>query len=236
MNFDEYKLNEKYVLFLDIKGFKKYIENLDQDKFNHLIGLFAKVRNFLGMLSGKPYQIKDQTVTANLKNLIESTFTFKEITFISDCIIVSHDDIEGIIALASNIQKAFLIHGFLMSGCIAKGSIYHNAKQNIMFGTAYQKAYEIGDKEHYPRIIIHDSIDISKIRNLSQQYLVKDEYDEKFFVDYLKSEEAIFDNKNIAKVQSFIQRNLEEHYDDKKILDKYNWLDKYFKIFLAKNI
>jgi hypothetical protein len=122
------EFEEKYVLFLDILGFKNLVET-DQDK---AVEICRNLKlNFFKKLRGE----------------------FKAI-IVSDSIIVTSKDCETVIKLAAICQCLFLYHGLLSRGCINKGEIHHT-DETIIVGKAYQEAVEYEQELKIPFVAIH---------------------------------------------------------------------------------
>jgi hypothetical protein len=75
---------------------------------------------------------------------------------------------------ASHIIRDFLSEGFLVRGGLSAGELYH--KDQIVFGPAPLRAYEIENKEAiFPRVLI-DSLLINRLNeDLEEPVIIKDQ-------------------------------------------------------------
>jgi hypothetical protein len=128
--------DHKFVLFLDILGFKKAIDDKKSDEFATRV---LKVFN---------------DIEKKLQQLTVSQF--------SDTFVISHQTSSVVIQIAFILQRVLLVNKLVSRGVITYGEIYHKGHRFI--GPAINEAYNMETKEAiYPRIIIGNNA-FNKIR------------------------------------------------------------------------
>lgn len=175
------KYENRYVLFLDILGFKKLIKDtetdLNQSKVNDLYYALSIIQKFS---LGEPFiprnttQFSDSIVISfNDDNKLELIYLF--------------DEIIGL--LMEMIGKKIIFRG-----AISYGKFFHDNK--ILFGPALVEAYETETKAAiYPRVILDKSIirifkETETINNrfplnYIDQFL-KVDFDDNYYIDYFE--------------------------------------------------
>lgn len=137
---------KKLVAFLDILGFKEYLES-NKDKPEKTYDALNKLKR--SMCEGRESE------------------DFKEfsISYFSDCILVSvpfpQDDAMLLYHFIEHISKVSALlfegSGILLRGGIAIGDLFHRKSEEPVFGPALNDAYWLESKiAIYPRIILHD--------------------------------------------------------------------------------
>lgn len=188
----------RFVLFLDILGFKKIIEKTiekEEDKPLEIDNLYAVLK----MING----------TAINKSNIES----RKATQFSDSIVVSfHEDDSGeFLNLLDDISKLLfqlVFKGIICRGAIAYGKFIHD--NNFLFGPALNEAYETESKAAmYPRIILDKSItkllkEKKILKNKGNEFLdsrieeyLQEDLDDKLFLDYFYNPVNLIGDNNL---------------------------------------
>ncbi len=161
MNINDLHYENKFVAFIDILGFKNTIEQIDNDDND----LFNLVCNILCYLKDESIDLDGEhslpVYTEQDGRLIETELGNPVITAISDCVVISTDDtFDGFKSICNLVTKLFTrlyLDGIFMRGAITHGKICHT--NEILFGTAYQLAYQKEETEAiYPRVIIDKSV------------------------------------------------------------------------------
>jgi hypothetical protein len=162
MKLDGYE--NRFVVFLDILGFKKFVSNIENDTKDSE-NTFDRLKFILNYLHDESIESNthhDLLIYEQVDNqLIEKELGDPKISYISDCLIMSTEGtFEGFKALCNKITKfstdAASV-GIFMRGAVTYGNLYHHGA--ILFGSAYQNAYELeSTKAIYPRVIIDDII------------------------------------------------------------------------------
>ena len=219
--------SKKAVLFIDILGFRKIVQNCQENPSN--------IQNIYEVLT---------IIKTHFSN-----FTDIQILQFSDSIAISFkaNDPGSVIAVIGGIQsliKRLIIKGYLLRGGLTYGDIYHDS--NVIFGPAMINAYDLESTlAIYPRIIID-----KEIIEFGRKYLpdffnenmtnyifnyVSEDNDEKYYIDYFDKGVETFweitenEKEFIHSLKQLIENGLKE--EDKSVLRKYVWMkDKYNKM------
>ncbi|WP_162428575.1 hypothetical protein [Pontibacter pudoricolor] len=227
----------RIVLFLDILGFKRIIEDTE--------------------LKGEEDVKKTSFLIETIEEMKEavraiSKGTTKNVTQFSDSIVVSfvENDIKEIPKLFLDLQRLIaklLARGILCRGAVSYGKLYHS--NGLVFGPALVDAYETESQAAlYPRIILDQSVldvmkhhysfeskhSYRKIRFDSDvnSYL-KTDSDDKFYIDYFTGSMQFFENEELFRVYSKLRKIIIDGLRIKNpgVKIKYNWMkNKYNKL------
>lgn len=263
---NNYYYEDRFVAFIDILGFKDIIYNIETNlsEDNPQLRSVKSILNFMSEETKESHYCTDLPIYEEIDGKIyECELGHPRLTYISDCIIISADgNLDGFKALSRKIHKIIAdlaIDGLFCRGAITKGNIFHH--DEILFGSAYFKAYELESKAIYPRIIVDPDIcnffDYSKIDvPLSPAFYSKDK-DGYFYLNlttwYLFPpychnwvlflhgvREQIIKNLNDKdkRINASLQAetNQEKIEDIEKIFDKYDWLYQEFNRNLNRYI
>lgn len=220
----------RIVLFLDILGFKKIIED-SMDKENE----YASKTSFLIQTLHEMIKVAELT----------SMDTTKNVTQFSDSIVISfkEDDSKEIPKLFHNLCRLIsnlLAREILCRGAISYGKLYH--KENLIFGPALVDAYETESQAAlYPRIILDKSVldimgfhyslknthNYRKIRFESdiESYLKKDT-DDKFYIDYFAGSMMFYEGEAMFSVYGSLRKMIINgmRFKNPSINIKYCWM------------
>lgn len=161
MNIEGYE--NRFVAFLDILGFKNLIYKIESEQKES--SDFNRVRSILNFLHEESIESNGQhdlpIYVKEGDSLIEKELGDPRISYISDCVIISTESsFDGFKSLCNKLTKFstdIACDGVFVRGAITYGKIYHHGP--MLFGSAYQRAYELESKTAiYPRIIIDDNI------------------------------------------------------------------------------
>lgn len=161
MNIEGYE--NRFVAFLDILGFKELIYKIESE--GEKSSNFNRVRSVLNFLY-------EESIESNCQHdlpvyeqkegyILEKELGDLRISYISDCVIVSTESsFDGFKSLCNKITKFstdIACDGIFLRGSVTHGKVYHHGP--MLFGSAYQKAYQL-ESEHanHPRIIIDDIV------------------------------------------------------------------------------
>ena len=153
----------RFAAFIDILGFKQMISEIEAGAEGHQ-PLFKRLKSVLSFLHEESiesdghhdlpvYEVTDE-------GMIERELGNPQITYVSDCAIVSTEGTpEGFKALCNKLTKLstdLACDGMFVRGGIAYGPLFHD--KTFVFGSAYQRAYEVESKiAIWPRIVIDSS-------------------------------------------------------------------------------
>ena len=227
----------RFVLFLDILGFKKIVEatyDKDEDIPEEIERLYTALK----------------TITKSNSRVSGS----KRITQFSDSIVVSFNDVEHheftyLLDDISYMLFLLVFEGIICRGAVAYGKFYHDDK--YLFGPALVEAYETESKAAtYPRVIIDKSVvnifkekrkATPKLRSFKKAYLdnyLLEDFDDKMFVDYFFNPITFADSYDnylnyLEKLREVISSGLvKARSADIKV--KYGWMKQKFNSAILK--
>jgi hypothetical protein len=161
---------EKYVVFLDLLGFKAKVEDADvrPEARQEILNALDIVRD----------------------SLCNNDRVGMRFTHFSDCIIFSaHRTQEGLREMLESINLLtlnLLNYDFFVRGGLAVGGVHHD--KDFVYGLAVNKAYEIESKKAiFPVTLVSDEVlsDVKAYGSQFGEYLTEDE-EGRYFVHYLK--------------------------------------------------
>lgn len=227
------KYENRYVLFLDILGFKKLIQDtetdLTQDKANDLYSALSIIQGF---------KIGEAIIPRN-------------VTQFSDSIVISFNDdnklelihlFDEIIGLLMEM----IGRGIVFRGAISYGKFFHDNK--ILFGPALVDAYEAETNAAiYPRVILDKSIirifkETKTINNpfplnYIDQFL-KVDFDDRCYIDYFEYPFTKAENlKEYIDYMEKLRMLIHTENGNAKTADikiKYGWMKNKFNDALKK--
>lgn len=144
-----YHLKQRVIAFIDILGFKNLTQEFQEDSILNFISPF-----YLAEASNEERKKLDQELGIDYLELHT-----EEITFFSDCIVISCDpkEVSTIIIKVRNLVQNFIGYGLYLRGGITYGSLFH--QDRIVFGSAMNEAYKIESEcAIYPRVVISDGL------------------------------------------------------------------------------
>lgn len=159
--------NEKFVLFLDILGFRDLIENNTLEEIkkiyeNQVIQTIGPALQLASLVYGFPISLKFAVDGTVLKDTIQEIF---EIHIMSDSIIIWTKDTENITLMkllgftSVFIQKTFIL-GVPLRGAISKGNVselttpVNNILQSCVIGNGIVNAYKLEGKQNWMGCIV----------------------------------------------------------------------------------
>lgn len=190
----------------------------------------------------------------------------RETHVFSDCAYIIYDykpDIEesrknndALMCIACyNTEKVlleFLRNGFLVRGAMTFGNIFYDSTQNIWFGPAMNKAFDLeSNMARYPRVIIDPEFADNLVAYNDRTYggvasngqILKKDDDGLYYIHYLNTYEQGFnaiENAGLAesvlalcKAEMAKQRATPEV--KKSVCKKYQWLEKYVQESIPSN-
>lgn len=213
-----------YVAFIDILGFKDYVQNNSCDAV-HTVLSYLEVEAV-----ANPYSIKSK-FGIDTKDI--------KILCISDSIIVSIEEsiphaLEAIIWLCAAFQLTLLLNArLLMRGGISCGDFYtENSVRTgnpILFGQAYNNAVELEKSKKYggkPVIIVDENMNHSNLK--SCPFLAEESKYGLLFVDYMHNAKTVgaFDMKMRFVAKEIVDR-IKIFENDTRKKEKYEWTKNY---------
>lgn len=220
-----------YVGFLDILGFKNLIQK--DNSYEQVDEIFKVLKSDQDSIVGF---IEDNSYILNCDNEIDElkeTLSVCKIYVMSDSIVIScfeHKDysLEAVIYICLYFQIMLMKNDKMMflRGAISRGSYF--CDDTISYGKAMVDAYLIQENYAiYPRVIISGDLLNIKESNLlyDSQILHKDQEDKYHFIDYINIFKLM--GENTDKLSLIINEMLDK-YNERKIREKYIWLQKEF--------
>lgn len=242
------KYEERLVVYLDILGFAKLIEQSFDEKTNlintEILNNIHKIHEDIGFYFQERYKGKKTWFTDTQKS--------RKITHFSDSIVISYkaNAEDAVFYCLIDIQlfvMSLINKGLLLRGAFAKGKLIHTS--NHVFGPALVDAYYSESKAaFYPRIILgKEIIDLAYkykgdnpteiIKNILNNLLIKDS-DGMYYLDYFMNIQENFDYPLIdyviylAELRNIIRNGLASK--DHSINIKYKWLKEKFNKTLSR--
>jgi len=226
----------KYILWLDILGFKTYVEKSISEP--HLLQIISDSID-------APQDFEPGLL--DLLNIGDITLAEHQISSFSDTIVVSTEpSIRGFLYLANYYIKIFSKlekEGLFSRGSLTYGQIFHTG--NKFFGPGVIEAYSLEKKAQYPRIIIAQNV-INMINEYTNEH-------KSFIYRFIQFEDvpylhALFryrnfrnENTNIVVKRICLEfynkinlniiacMKLKDKKEKEKCIEKYRWLSNYFK-------
>ncbi len=216
------------VTFIDIMGFKNFVEHKSDSEMIEILTLFQQQNTESPFHHGEiSLPIANELI--NLKTVFFSDSVVR-IRYIPDFEALHPSDghymflLEKELWLLSEIQAALLKRGVLIRGGITIGDVYYDVETNQLFGKAMNRAYELESTlANYPRIVIDPTFSNVYSRNIdfieSPIYIDSDML---FSIDYFNEREAkllLYDLKRWPeKRQEIIQRIKDSAISQKTLL------------------
>lgn len=149
---------ERYVLFLDILGFKEIVKEIEDDEANGA-GKLNIIKRLL-----QEIKLEGQISNDTSKMAADEA----RYTLFSDCLVVStkaHDGgLKSMLARASGLPMRWMKKGIFFRGAIAKGLLWHD--EIHLIGSGLNRAYEMESRlARYPRVLVDDEV-IEDTQNL----------------------------------------------------------------------
>ena len=154
--------NEKFVLYLDIMGFKERVSRVKVDELKQQLLLFKTK-----IIKLKPLLVGGKTK----KTLINmAQFSDSIVLVTRDC---TEDDLNRISKAAAILMQTALQTGFALRGAIAKGNMVFDLENQLFFGKALVDAYLLEEELCYYGVAFHESMEDS-ILNTKKDLPIED--------------------------------------------------------------
>ncbi len=154
--------NEKFVLYLDIMGFKERVSRVKVDELKQQLLLFkTKIIKLKPLLVGG----KTEKTLINMAQFSDSI-----VLVTRDC---TEDDLNRISKAAAILMQTALQTGFALRGAIAKGNMVFDLENQLFFGKALVDAYLLEEELCYYGVAFHESMEDS-ILNTKKDLPIED--------------------------------------------------------------
>ena len=221
---DEY-LSSKYIAFIDVFGFSNIVNSIiTNNQFN--INSFEQIQGYYN-------RIVSEILTEQTRNILN-------ITYISDSLIITSEQLDALLWFLFNFQSNMILrdfdsYRFLVKGYVTQGHFIHNTMQNVIFGEAYQRAFEQEEKIKFPQIILDPNIRIDD-NNPVRVILTNDNTSEALFINYARRTNFGSQIRSRVSVEDLSQREINKFKNNLSIQQKYQWLLHYFQTEKSKNL
>jgi hypothetical protein len=203
-------LNEQYVLYIDLLGYKAIMNEMSE-------------RAFLETIDNSLNEAIKTITTMSKPTHSKSVFTYK---VFSDNIVVATiaDSTYALYSLsyiAYILQREFVDKKIMCRGSITKGKLY--ISREYVFGSGLIRSHELENRvAYYPRIILDRLPETSElIKNYDVYCQDQDGY---VMIDYLRvRDEHDIQSVFLAKHKQFIEYGLEKYHTNERIFQKYAW-------------
>ncbi|MDK4486151.1 hypothetical protein MVQ23_09880 [Fusobacterium necrophorum] len=231
---------DRYVVFLDILGFKNMVMNSENNP--NLLEKINKILNQIQKIKKDKYSL--------------FTESDRQISIFSDSIIISYSSInpgivypilENIICLCIE----FSYENIWIRGGISFGKLYH--KGDKCFGPALVNAINLESKHaKYARVVVDTDFLVTTTanppklfssnehKNQIMEFLKKDSSDNLYYLDFLDSILDSLDypediKNTFVKIKNNITQSLISYKNNTQILEKYEWMKNYYNQTIEKN-
>ena len=164
---------DRAILFVDILGWTEELKRKSADEIHRILSPFIQQGNENNEQQRERIR---QRVAEDDRLSSNPLYMSVQVSFFSDCFVCSmpSEFASRLCNRASHIILDFLSEGFLVRGGLSAGELYH--KDQIVFGPALLRAYEIENKEAiFPRVLI-DSFLINRLNeNVEEPVIIKDQ-------------------------------------------------------------
>lgn len=239
-------MSERFVAFIDILGFKEVVKSIEADNSsgNPNLSKIKSILNFMNEETYEPNYSADLPIyVETVQGLIERELGDPRLTYVSDCIVISAEaTLDGFKGLSRKIHKItadLAIDGVFCRGAISKGLLYHQGK--VMFGSAYNRAYQLEERAAiFPRIIVDpDVLDFFDLTDgkmpLAPAFFGIDEdgyYYQRYWTWFLFPPYAGSWESYLLRVRENLKTKLNQYRGNERIEVKYVWLKKEFNSLL----
>jgi hypothetical protein len=233
------KFEERAVAFIDVLGFKSYVESASRDESENNLDLLDDLIEILEKVI--------PNLDVRLDKSVSDELIPKHIS-ISDCIILSSpltsDKMTSYCGLSILVMRViqlthtFLAKGYLIRGGISIGKVWHT-KSNIV-GPAYQEAYSIETKTGVPRVELSDKAKEYWLQKNDMTNSMCLEYRDRFMVNGLHDHyvQKHFNDSNEKIFSSYsdaIYKRVTEETND-SIQYKWWWFGEFLKNEMKRNV
>lgn len=213
---------ERCCAFIDFLGFKSFIFEKDPDVIYKIL----------------------QKITDAVNGGVNHVFNDLKFQLFSDNIFItapkSQEGIKDLIEQVFQLTLTALENGAFVRGGITIGDVSQNDKNNIVFGPALIKAYELESQiAKYPRVIFSKSainyINSENIENFKSQRLRQAD-DGAWFVDIFNDKADEYYENWKAEFKPIIENALSNNIDNPRVFEKIRWLAEYYNAKLYDDV
>lgn len=167
------KSKDKFVLYLDIMGFKERVKKVETDE------LKVQLQSFM---------TRDNKLKPLLKDAKKETILINKAQFSDSIVLVTTsdtlDDLNRICKAAVILMQNALKTGFALRGAMTKGEMVFDTENQLFFGKALVDAYLLEEELCYYGIVFHESMedDVIKVEQSKQYYILNEDSKSKRYI------------------------------------------------------
>jgi hypothetical protein len=203
--------DEKFVSFMDILGFRSFVNQPKADSVKIIQALNQDIEHALCAVTEDKYL--DDSLSVKL---------------FSDCFCISSNDLFVILKEISFIQSFLALNGIFISGALSRGLHYEN--HNIIFSKGLVDAYELSKKAKYPRVIVSNELLTEYGQTIEKGCILKSP-DNICFVHYLNQfpyyEDIPDEDVLLESHKESIVYQVNNNINIPNVLEKYKWAAEY---------
>lgn len=207
---------DRAILFVDILGWTEELKRKSADEIHRILSPFIQQGN-------EHNEQRREEIRQRVAERSNPLYMIVQVSFFSDCFVCSmpSEFASRLCIRASHIIRDFLSQGFLVRGGLSVGELYH--KDQIVFGSALVKAYEIENKEAiFPRVLIDSSLISCLNGGLEESVIIKDQLGnyviDPFPIIYRPADTILTNNYNIDNIIEVINSHINS-VKESKVLD-----------------
>ena len=156
----EFGERDRFVLYLDIMGFKDRVNRVDVEQLKEQLLLFKTKNN----------KLKPLLVAGDTKNTLIDMAQFSD-----SIVLVSRgttiDDLNRISKAATILMQTALQTGFALRGAVSKGKMVFDKENQLFFGKALVDAYLLEEELCYYGVVFHESMEESILKAITKKYI-----------------------------------------------------------------
>ena len=156
----EFGERDRFVLYLDIMGFKDRVNRVDVEQLKEQLLLFKTQNN----------KLKPLLVAGNTKNTLIDMAQFSD-----SIVLVSRgttiDDLNRISKAATILMQTALQTGFALRGAVSKGKMVFDKENQLFFGKALVDSYLLEEELCYYGVVFHESMEESILEAITKKYM-----------------------------------------------------------------
>lgn len=154
----EFGERDRFVLYLDIMGFKDRVNRVDVEQLKEQLLLFKTKNN----------KLKPLLVAGDTKNTLIDMAQFSD-----SIVLVSRgttiDDLNRISKAATILMQTALQTGFALRGAVSKGKMVFDKENQLFFGKALVDSYLLEEELCYYGVVFHESMEESILEAITKK-------------------------------------------------------------------
>lgn len=156
----EFEEKDRFVLYLDIMGFKDRVNRVDVEQLKEQLLLFKTKNN----------KLKPLLVAGDTKNTLIDMAQFSDSIVLVTCD-TKNEDLNRISKAATILMQTALQTGFALRGAVTKGKMVFDKENQLFFGKALVDAYLLEEELCYYGVVFHESMEESILKAITKKYI-----------------------------------------------------------------